>query len=380
MAEEEKPDDEKTEEPTQHRRHQAREKGDRLTSRELATAMGGVAGAIWMWAFAGDMAAGLSQSTADALTLDTNDVRDFRPVEAVAAILWPLATPLMALAAMVLVAVALGQGLAGGISFNLSLAEPKASRMDPFKGLVRVLGPKGFIELLKALAKTIILVGLSAWLLYASMDVLLGLSAVPLQAAMATAADLGLKLFFWLTLGLAVIAGGDIPVQIREWLQRLRMTKQELKDEIRQQEGSAEMKFAMRHMARESLRRSSRSAMADATVVLTNPTHFAVALRYRPEIDGAPVIVARGRGIVAEVIRELATERGVIVLSYPSVARAIYFTGRVGTVIRADLYVAVATILAFVLRVGLDADEPPTAEAPPTALFDETGKQVVASD
>lgn len=380
MADEEKPADEKTEAPTQHRRDQAREKGDRLTSRELATAMGGVAGAIWMWAYAGDMAAGLRQSTAEALTLGPADIRDFRPIEAIATILWPLATPLTALGAMVLAAVALGQGLAGGISFNLSLAAPKAGRMDPFKGLARVLGPKGFIELLKALAKTIILISLSAWLLYDSIGVLLGLSAVPLEAAMATAADLGLKLFLWLTLGLAVIAGGDIPVQIRQWMQRLRMTKQELKDESKQQEGSAEMKFAMRRMARDSLKRSSRSAMADATVVLTNPTHFAVALRYRPEVDGAPVIVARGRGIVAEVIRELAAERGVTVLSYPSVARAIYFTGRVGTVIRADLYGAVATILAFVLRVGLDTDEPPTAEAPPTALFDEEGKQVAAPD
>ncbi len=380
MAEEEKPADEKTEAPTQHRRQQAREKGDRLTSRELATAMGGIAGAIWMWGYAGDMAAGLRQSTADALTLGPADIHDFRPVEAIATILWPLATPILALAAMVLAAVALGQGLAGGISFNLSLLAPKPGRMNPLKGFARIFGPKGLIELVKALAKTIILIGISCWLLFNSMGMLIGLSTVPLEAALSTAAGLGLKLFLWLSFGLILIAGGDLPVQIRQWMQRLRMTKQELKDEAKQQEGSAEMKFAIRRMARESLKRSSRSAMADATVVLTNPTHFAVALRYRPEVDGAPVIIARGRGIVAEVIRELAAERGVTVLSYPSVARAIYFTGRVGTVIRADLYVAVATILAFVLRVGLENEEPPPAEAPPTALFDEDGKQVVASD
>ena len=380
MAEEEKPADEKTEAPTQRRREQAREKGDRLTSRELATAMGGIAGALWMWIFASDMAAGLRQSTTGALTFGADDIRDFRPVEAVATILWPLATPMLALAVMVLAAVALGQGLAGGMSFNLSLAAPKPGRMNPVKGLARIFGTKGLIELVKALAKTFILIGISGWFLFGNIAVLRGLSAVPLDAALSTAGGLGLKLFLWLSLGLVLIAAGDLPVQIRQWIQRLRMTKQELKDEAKQQEGSAEMKFAMRRMARESLKRANRSTIADATVVLTNPTHFAVALRYRPDVDSAPVIVARGRGIVADVIRELAAEQGVTILSYPSVARAIYFTGRVGTVIRADLYVAVATILAFVLRVGLDADDPPPADAPPTALFDEDGKQVVAPE
>jgi flagellar biosynthetic protein FlhB len=375
----ETPRDEKTEAPTPRRREQAREKGDRLTSRELATAMGGIAGAIWMAAWAGDLAAGLQLSTAGALTLGRADILDFRPVEAVAAILWPVAAPLLALAAMVLVAVGIGQALAGGLSFNLSLAAPKLSRMNPLSGLGRMFGPKGLIELVKALAKALILVGLSTWLIYDSLPMLRGLSAMPLEAAMATANGLGLKLFLWLSLGLVLIAGGDLPVQIREWMQRLKMTKQELKDEAKQTEGSPELKFAMRRLARDNLKRASRSAMADATVVLTNPTHFAVALRYRPEIDAAPLIVARGRGLSAEVIRELAAERGVMTLSYPSVARAVYFTGKVGTVIRADLYAAVATILAFVLRMGLEAADPPPVEAPPSALFDEDGKLVVAA-
>jgi flagellar biosynthetic protein FlhB len=373
----EAPADEKTEAPTPRRREQAREKGDRLTSRELSTALGGIAGAVWLAAFAGPMAAGLREATATALRLDRQNLVDFRPVEAVAAFGGPIAGPLLALAALVLGAVALGQGLTGGVAFNPGLLAPRAGRLDPAKGLARMFGPKGLVELVKALAKALILVGLSAWLLRDSLDRLASLSRVPLEAALATACDLGLRLFLWLSLGLALIAGGDLPVQLRQWLQRLRMTKQELKDETKQSEGSPDVKQAIRRMARDSLKRASRNAMADATVVLTNPTHYAVALRYRPELDAAPVIVARGRGLVADVIRELAAERGIAVLAYPSVARALYFTGRVGMMIRADLYAAVATILAFVLRAGADIADAPPVEAPTSAWFDETGKQLV---
>jgi flagellar biosynthetic protein FlhB len=198
---------------------------------------------------------------------------------------------------------------------------------------------------------------------------------MPLAPALVATGDLVTRLFLWLTLGLALIAAADLPLQLRLWLQRLRMTKQDVKDEMKQQEGSPEVKHALRRLARDQLKRASRAAMAEATVVLTNPTHFAVALRYRPGEDTAPVIVARGRGLVAEVIRELAAERGVAILSYPSVTRALYFTGRVGASIRIDLYAPVATILAFVLRVGEGADAP-EAEAPPSARYNEDGRRL----
>ena len=370
---------EKTEAPTQRRRDDAHQKGDRLQSRELATALGGIAGALWLWAFAPGMARGLREATAAALhparSADGFERAAADIAGAVMAFVWPILPPLAALAGMALLAALAAQLIGGGVDFNLSLLAPKPSRMNPAAGLKRIFGSKGLIELVKALAKALILVGLSALLLWNSRDALASLSALPRDAAFATAADLGLRLFLWLSLGLALIAGGDLPVQILQWLKRLRMTKQEVKDEVKQQEGSAEVKHAIRRMARETLKSANREAMADATVVLTNPTHFAVALRYRPGADSAPTIVARGRGVVAEAIRELAAERGVTVLSYPSVARAIYFTGKVGQEIRADLYQAVATILAYVLRVG-GLTEPPEAEAPGTALFDAHGRKL----
>lgn len=368
---------EKTEAPTQRRREQAHEKGDRLASRELATAMAGIAGALWLSQYGADLALGLKAMLAASLSFDRADILAFDPVRELWKLLGPLALALAALALMALIATVLGQAITGGLSLNLSLLTPKFGKLSPAKGLARMFGPQGFVELLKALAKAAVLMGLAGWLIHASLPLLTTLSAMPLETAMQAVGSKSVSLIVWLTGGLALIAAIDLPIQLRRFLQRLRMTKQEVKDEVKQQEGSVEVKHAIRRMARDGLKRASRTAMADATVVLTNPTHFAVALRYRPEVDAAPVIVARGRGLIAEVIRELAAERQVPVLSYPSVARAIYFTGRVNTVIRADLYAAVATILAFVLRVGGPNGDQPEAEAPSGAMFDENGKQVV---
>lgn len=385
---EEKPADERTEAPTQRRREKAREDGDLFASRELATAMVGVAGGLWLYGFGQDLADALRAVGTQSFSLDREDIIRFQPVSAVQAMLSPLLSPLLALAGLVLVAIIGGQAFTGSLTFNTSLIAPKASRINPLAGLKRLFGPKGLIELFKALLKAGLLIGVSAWLLWRDAPLIMQLSAMPLGAALATLADIGLKLFLWLSLGLVLIASGDVPVQFLQWIKRLRMSLQDVKDEVKQQEGSPEMKWAMRRMARESLKRASRTSMADATVVLTNPTHFAVALRYRPEIDTAPVILARGRGLVAEVIRELAAEQGTMILSYPSVARAIYFTGRVGQIIRPDLYAAVATILAFVLRTRFEPsasgtaaapEEAPEVEAPESARFDADGKRSEAA-
>lgn len=369
------PEDERTEAPTPRRREQAREKGDRLTSRELATALAGAAGALWLWGSAADFAQAMRASLAGALHFGAAEVEDFRPLDRLAGQLWPLVASLGALAGLALLAAILGQGATGGIGFTPGQLAPDWKRLNPMSGLKRIFGSKGLIELGKAMLKAGVLLAIAALTMVNARLTLAGLSAMPQAAAIATAAGLALKLILSLTLGLALIGAIDIPIQIRLWMQRLRMTKRDIKDEMKQQEGSPEMKHAMRRFARETLKRANRAAMADATVVVTNPTHFAVALRYRPEVDSAPLIVARGRGVVAEAIRELAAEHRVVTLSYPSVARALYFTGKVGTLVRADLYGAVATILAFVLRVGQPHAEPPPAEAPETALFDEHGRK-----
>lgn len=374
---EEKPADERTEAATPRRKEQAREKGDRLASRELATAMSGLAGVLWLWGWGAELLGRLATTLGTGLTLGRRELADFQPMERGVGLLLALGPPLALLGALALLAAVLGQGATGGLGFTPGLLAPKAERLNPLAGLKRLFGSQGLVELLKALIKAALLLGLT-WLLFArNLPRIAGLSALPLDAAGRAAAGLALELLLWLSAGLLLIAAADLPLQIVRWLKRLRMTKQDVKDEYRQQEGSPEVRAALRRAARDALKRSSRAALADATVVLTNPTHFAVALRYRPETDVAPLILARGRGLVAEVIRELAAEAGTPVLSYPSVARAIYFTGRVGGLVRPDLYAAVATILAFVLRVGGPGAQP-EVEAPASARYDEAGRRVAA--
>jgi flagellar biosynthetic protein FlhB len=177
---------------------------------------------------------------------------------------------------------------------------------------------------------------------------------------------------------LAFIALIDVPVQKLQRTRKLKMTKQEVKDEHKQSEGSPEVKGHIRMKQREIARAGVRKAMGEATMVLTNPTHFAVALRYDQSKDAAPVVLARGRDATAEAIRELARELDVPMLSYPELTRALYYTTRAGQFVREDLYLAVATVLAFVFN--LDAARaaghaPPPVEVPPQARFDTEGRR-----
>ena len=168
----------------------------------------------------------------------------------------------------------------------------------------------------------------------------------------------------------------DVPAQIFQRMRRLRMTKQEVKDEHKQTDGSPELKAALRRRQIETARNSARKAISEATVVLTNPTHFAVALRYRPEVDAAPVVLAKGRGATAEAIRELAGEHEVPMLSYPQLTRALYYTSRPGQIIREDLYMAVAAILAFVFNLDqalASGQAQPDVEVPAGMRFDASG-------
>jgi flagellar biosynthesis protein FlhB len=210
------------------------------------------------------------------------------------------------------------------------------------------------------------------------------IAAMPGLAATDTAATVGLigeKIILTvavLSAGLLLIAGIDVPVQYLRRNQRLRMSKQQMKEEMRQSDGAPELKQALRARQQEVLMSSARKGMADASVVLTNPTHFAVALRYRPGLDAAPVVVARGRGDVALAIKALAKEDIVPTLEYPQLTRAIYFTTRTGKTVSEDLYVAVAAILAFVFRLenALANDvAKPIVDVPAAKRFDPDGRR-----
>ena len=369
--------DQKTEAPTAKRRQGAAEEGDVLQSRELGTALVVLGGAVWI-ALVGPMMMGaLETMIVDALTFEASDLQNFDPSSVILRLLGIIALPLLGLFAITLVAAIGAPAALGSLGFRGKAFAFKGSKLNPLSGMKRMFGAHGIIELGKSLAKVLVLGGIGVWLLMRESRSLMGLSSTEIRPALATIGDTFIIAVLVMALALCLIAFIDVPAQMLQRLKRLRMTKQEVKDEHKQTEGSPELKAALRRRQHETARNSARSAIAEATVVLTNPTHFAVALRYRAGEDAAPIVVARGRGATADAIRELAAEHEVPMLSYPQLTRALYYTSRAGHPIREDLYMAVASVLAFVFNLDQALAEgaaQPAIEVPPSLRFDTSGR------
>lgn len=366
--------DDQTEAPTEKRKRDAREKGDVLKSRELTTALVMLAGAVYLALAGAWMVASLEDVMRTGLMGIRNGGVAFEPSRAVWGLGQMVAWPLAGLFLVCTLAALASNALLGSFQFNASLWAPKLSRMNPANYAKRIFGTQGLAELGKSLLKVILLGVIGGWMLSSYAHEMASLGAENIGGAIRHTGRLAIVFLLLLSGGLLLIAGVDVPLQIVQLTQKLRMSRQEVKDELKQTEGSPEVKMAVRRKQREMTRNNVRKGMADAHVVLTNPTHFAVALRYDRTKDRAPVVVAKGKDAVADVIREMAAENNVPVLSYPLLARAVFFTSKLGQEIRDDLYVAVASVLAFVFSVERDRMAQPAVDVPEAARFDEHGR------
>jgi flagellar biosynthetic protein FlhB len=371
--------DQKTEAPTARRQQEAAEKGDVLQSRELGTALVMLAGAGWLAVMGPWMMGALEEMLVAALRFDVRAIETFDPAKVTLKLLEAIALPLLALFAITLLAAVGTPAMLGSLGFRWGAVGFKASKMNPLTGIRRIFGMQGLVELVKSMAKVGLLGAVGWWLLGDRMQSLMGLGT---QDVVAAIRELGATFVIAVTVmafALVAVALIDVPAQIVQRGTRLRMSKQEVRDEHKQTEGSPELRAAIRRKQHEVLNNSARQAVREATVVLTNPTHFAVALRYRPGYDAAPIVVARGRGATADAIRAMAGEAEVPMLSYPQLARAVYFTSRTGQIIREDLYVAVAAVIAFVFNLDAamaQGTPQPQVTVPEGARFDEDGRAV----
>jgi flagellar biosynthetic protein FlhB len=369
---------ERTQAPTDKRKKDAVKQGDVLQSRDFATALVMMVGVVWLMAFGPSLIAACRELMKASFQFGRADVEDFSPFRPLIQAGWKLAPSLGALFAMTIGAAVAGRALLGSLGFNAGLMAPKANRINPASGLKRIFGMSGWIELGKSLLKIALLGTIGAWVLWKSTRSTLGLASSDLGVALGTLGGT----FNWILLmmagGLVAIAGFDVPIQAFRLFAKLRMSHQEIRDEHKESEGSPEAKQHMRSKQREMLSGGARKAVAEAHVVLTNPTHFAVALRYDRGRDQVPVVVAKGRGATALAIREFAGELKTPILEYPMLARAIYYTSRENQEVRDDLYMAIATVLAFVFNLNQAAggvQTQPPIEVPPDARFDENGAQ-----
>ncbi|WP_294137672.1 flagellar type III secretion system protein FlhB [Sphingobium sp.] len=369
---------EKTEKPTQKKLQDAAKKGDILQSRELGTALVVMAGIGWLAVAGPSMIDALSDMLTQALRFRRDDIVDFSPAERGMDLLTGIALPVAGVLLATFLAAIAAPALLGSLGFRPGAFAPKVSKMNPGAGLKRIFGTQGLIELLKSIAKVGLLGSIGVWMIWDRLTAIIGLGKQGIAPAMADLGNMFILTCLVMAGGLFLIAGIDVPAQIMQRAKRLGMSKQEIKDEHKESEGSPELKGQIRRRQFEMLNGSTRQAVAEASVIITNPTHFAVALRYKPGVDAAPVVVARGSDAIAAAIRELADQNGVTVLQYPELARAIYFTSRAGQIVNEGLYMAVATVLAFVFRVenrmASEMDRP-FITVPDDLCFDADGKK-----
>jgi len=371
---------EKTFAPTEKRKRDAARQGDVLRSRELATAAAMLVGVAWLKLAGPWMLEEVAGTLERGFTFDRGDLADFAPGRALLTALIAVMPPLLVLGAAVGGASIVSQlGFGEGRWLGSNLA-PKASRINPLSGLKRMFGVQGLVELAKSLAKAA-LMGTVAWAWTRShLTGLIDLGRAPLPRQLAAGWDAITSLLLALSIGLAIIAAIDFPVQwVRRFL-RLRMSQQEVRDEHKESEGSPERKAAIRQRQRQLAMGGLQRAMREAQFVITNPTHYSVALLYDPGRAGAPVVLAKGRGEKALAMRELARELDVPLLEYPALARSVYFTTRENQVIREELYAAVAGVLGFVMALKRGEQRPlPQIHVPLELRFDPEGRPDAAA-
>lgn len=239
----------------------------------------------------------------------------------------------------------------GGWLFAFNSLAPKFSRMNPLSGLKRMFSTKALVELLKAFAKFIIILFVALAVLSSDIDDLQRIAHEPLELAIIHSLQVVGWSTLWMACGLIIIAAVDVPVQLWESHKKLLMTKQEVRDEHKDQEGRPEVKQRIRQLQRDMSQRRMMAAIPDADVVITNPTHYAVALKYDPEKGGAPMLIAKGNDFLALKIREIAVANEVLLLESPALARSIYYSTELDQEIPGGLYLAVAQVLAYVYQI-----------------------------
>ncbi|WP_027911368.1 flagellar biosynthesis protein FlhB [Pseudomonas sp. URMO17WK12:I4] len=351
MAESESGAD-KSEEPTEKRRRESREKGQIARSKELNTFAIMLAGTGGLLATGGSIGNAMLEIMRGNFSLPREILMDERNMA-----LWLAASGQLALDALLpllivlLVMSIVGPIALGGWLFSAKAMAPKFSRMNPLAGLKRMFSMKALIELLKALAKFIVILMVALVVLSMDRDDLLAIANEPIESAIMHSAQVVGWSALWMSFGLILIAAVDVPFQLWDNKQKLMMTKQEVKDEYKDSEGKPEVKQRIRQLQHQMTQQRMMQAVPQADVVITNPTHFAVALKYDPQTGQAPMLLAKGGDFVALKIREIATEHSVLILESPALARSIYHTTELDQEIPAGLYLAVAQVLAYVYQI-----------------------------
>ncbi|NRA83370.1 MAG: flagellar biosynthesis protein FlhB [Gammaproteobacteria bacterium] len=343
---------EKTEQPTAKKIADARKKGQVARSKDLATAAILIASAIGMYIFGEAIARSLYDVMHQLLSLKREQAFDTNQFGLMwAQVMRTIAWPLLGFISTLTVAAFLGSVALGGITFSADAASPKLSKMSIAKGLKRMFGVQAVVELVKSLGKFFVIATMAWVLLSHYFPYILQLSRTEFPLNVIGALDILLWMFILLCCSLLLIAIVDAPFQIWKHNKELKMTLQDIKDEYKNTEGKPEVKGRQRQIQREISQRRMMQDVPSADVIVTNPTHYSVALKYDQNGNRAPTVVAKGVGQIAFKIREVARENNVTIVSSPALARAVYHTTEIDNQIPDGLFGAVAQILAYVYQL-----------------------------
>jgi flagellar biosynthetic protein FlhB len=366
-------DAEKTEPASAKRLEQAREEGDVPRSRELATFTVLMAAGAGLWMTGGSLVRQLNAAMVSGLALDREQVYNADVlIQRAATDIGTVMLACLPLAFAIMVVALASPLLIGGWLFSPKSFTPNFGKLNPAKGLANMFSSNALVELLKALAKTIV-VGFVAYLVVMSQkDAVIGLSLESVHSGSAHLVDLIAKAFLYIVGGLGIVAAIDGPYQIWHYANKLKMTRQELTQESKESDGNPQIKAKIRQLQREMAKRRMMAAVPTADVIVTNPTHYAVALKYADGQRGAPMVVAKGSDAVAAKIREIGKENKVAILEAPALARALHQHTEIGDEIPEQLYSAVAEVLAYVFQLraynkqgGKYPDRPTKLAVPP---------------
>lgn len=360
MAEENNSAQEKTEQPTPKRKQDSRKKGQVARSRELNTMLSLLSAALAIALLGGSMADDFAQLFADSLTIDPSMV--YAEEQIVVRLVEVIMSAILILTPFFLIAIVgslLGPMIMGGWIFTLSNAAFKIEKISPLAGLKKIFSPTGLMELLKTLLKFVFLSGAAALLFMAMVDEILGLARHAPGAASTESSSMLAWGLVILSLTMGVIASFDVPFTLWNHNKQLKMTRKEVQDEMKETDGRPEVKSRIKTLQREIAQGRMMQEIPSADVVITNPTHFAVAVRYDESTGSAPRVVAKGRDLIALKIRAVASEHNVASYEFPPLARALYASTEIGEEIPRNLYLAVAKVLAYIYQLkasGSDAN------------------------
>jgi flagellar biosynthetic protein FlhB len=344
---------EKTEEPTAKKLSEARKKGQIARSKDLGTMFVLVGSAVAIMFVGGMLTESLAGIMSRLFSLSREEVMDIHALfNVLQGTVDDVITPLMWIFAIIMLAAFVGNTMLGGIAFSAEAMAPKASKLSPLAGFKRMFGVKALVELVKSLLKFFVVFIVAYLLLSSLFDEILGLSLEAIPLSFEHAVTMLQWMFLALALSIGIIAAIDAPYQTWDHNRQLKMTKQEVKDEMKNTEGSPEIKGRIRRTQYEMSQRRMMQEVPDSDVVITNPTHYAVALKYDVEEGGAPMLVAKGIDEMAIHIRTIAKENGVEIVASPALARSLYYCAEPNEEIPEELFAAVAQVLAFIFQLN----------------------------